>query len=51
MEYKFDKEKFKESFNAKDNETKSADSFRLTHKPDIQFKLYPYKACTSRRYR
>lgn len=22
MEYKFDKEKFKESFNAKDNETK-----------------------------
>lgn len=44
MEYKFDKEKFKESFNAKDNETKSADSFRLTHKPDIQFKLYPYKA-------
>ena len=44
MEYKFDKEKFKESFNAKDNETKSADSFRLTHKPDTQFKLYPYKA-------
>lgn len=35
MEYKFDKEKFKESFNAKDNETKSADSFRLTHKPDM----------------
>lgn len=45
MEYKFDKEKFIESFNAKDDETKSADSFRLTHKPDTQFKLYPYKAC------
>lgn len=37
MEYKFDKEKFKESFNAKDNETKSADSFRLTHKPWFAF--------------
>lgn len=37
MEYKFDIEKFIESFNAKDDETKAADSVRLTHKPDNQF--------------
>ncbi|GEM_PF-506128 len=44
MEYIFDKEKFIESFNAKSSETKSADSMRLTHKPDNRFKLFPYKA-------
>ena len=44
MEYKFDEEKFKESFNAKSSETKSADSIRLTHKGNNQFKLFPYKA-------
>lgn len=44
MEYKFDEEKFIESFNAKSCEKKSADSMRLTHKADNQFKLFPYKA-------
>ena len=44
MEYKFDEEKFIESFNAKSSEIKSADSMRLTHKADNQFKLFPYKA-------
>ena len=34
MEYKFDKEKFKESFNAKDNETKSL-------APSISLQAYP----------
>lgn len=44
MEYKFDEEKFIESFNAKSSEKKSADSIRLTHRADNQFKLFPYKA-------
>lgn len=44
MEYKFDEGKFIESFNAKPCETKSADSIRLTHRADNQFKLFPYKA-------
>lgn len=44
MEYKFVEEKFKKSFNAKSCERKSADSMRLTHKADNQFKLFPYKA-------
>lgn len=44
MEYSFSEEKFIESFNAKSSEKKSADSIRLTHKPDGQFKLFPYKA-------
>ncbi len=44
MEYKFDEGKFIESFNAKSGEMKSADSIRLTHRADNQFKLFPYKA-------
>ena len=44
MVYRFDDEKFIESFNAKTDESKSIDSIRLTHKPDTQFKLFPYKA-------
>lgn len=44
MEYKFDEDKFIENFNAKSTEKKSADSMRLTHKADNQFKLFPYKA-------
>ncbi len=44
MGYIFDEEKFIESFNAKSPDTKSADSMRLTHKADNQFKLFPYKA-------
>lgn len=44
MDYKFDEKKFIESFNAKSIEVKSADSFRLTHKADNQFKLFPFKA-------
>ncbi|MDE6209990.1 MAG: DNA phosphorothioation-dependent restriction protein DptG [Lachnospiraceae bacterium] len=44
MEYRFSEEKFKESFNAKDRTIKSVDSIRITHRPDGQFKLFPYKA-------
>ena len=44
MGYSFSKEKFITSFNAKSTEEKSADSMRLTHKPDGAFKLFPYKA-------
>lgn len=44
MDYKFDEEKFIESFNAKSSETKSVDSMRLTHRADNQFKLFPFKA-------
>lgn len=44
MKYVFDQGKFKESFNAKEDEKKSADSIRLTHRPDNAFKLFPYKA-------
>lgn len=44
MEYRFSEEKFKESFNAKDTTIKSVDSVRITHRPDGQFKLFPYKA-------
>lgn len=44
MEYNFNEEKFIESFNAKSTKTKVADSIRLTHKADNQFKLFPYKA-------
>ena len=44
MRYSFSEEKFIESFNAKSSGTKSVDSMRLTHKPDGQFKLFPYKA-------
>lgn len=44
MEYRFSEEKFIESFNAKDTQSKSADSMRLTHKADNQFKLFPFKA-------
>ena len=44
MGYTFSEEKFIESFNAKSVEEKSADSMRLTHKPDGAFKLFPYKA-------
>ena len=44
MDYRFSEEKFKESFNAKDISNKSADSIRITHRPDGQFKLFPYKA-------
>lgn len=42
MEYVFSEVKFKESFKA--NEEKSVDLFRLTHRPNNQFKLFPYKA-------
>lgn len=48
MEYRFDEEKFIESFNAKTDDSKSIDSIRLTHKPDTQFKLFPYKASGKR---
>lgn len=44
MGYLFSEEKFIASFNAKSTEEKSADSMRLTHKPDGAFKLFPYKA-------
>lgn len=44
MEYTFSEEKFISSFNAKSTEEKSADSMRLTHKPDGAFKLFPFKA-------
>ena len=44
MGYSFSEEKFITSFNAKSTEEKSADSMRLTHKPDSAFKLFPYKA-------
>jgi len=44
MGYSFSEEKFIMSFNAKSTEEKSADSMRLTHKPDGAFKLFPYKA-------
>lgn len=44
MEYRFSENKFKESFNAKDTTIKSVDSIRITHRPDGQFKLFPYKA-------
>lgn len=44
MGYLFSEEKFIASFNAKSPEEKSADSMRLTHKPDGAFKLFPYKA-------
>lgn len=44
MGYAFSEEKFITSFNAKSTEEKSADSMRLTHKPDGAFKLFPFKA-------
>lgn len=44
MGYIFSEEKFIASFNAKSTEEKSADSMRLTHKPDGAFKLFPFKA-------
>lgn len=44
MGYKFSEEKFIESFNAKDTQSKSVDSMRLTHRANTQFKLFPYKA-------
>lgn len=44
MEYTFSVDKFIDSFNAKDTTEKSMDACRLTHKPDNQFKLFPYKA-------
>lgn len=44
MQYIFDEEKFRNNFNAKSSETKSADSMRLTHRADNRFKLFPYKA-------
>ena len=44
MSYYFSEEKFRASFNAKSVDEKSADSMRLTHKPDNLFKLFPYKA-------
>lgn len=44
MEYKFSQDKFISNFNAKDTTNKSADVCRVTHKPDNQFKLFPYKA-------
>lgn len=44
MAYTFSEEKFIASFNAKSTEEKSADSMRLTHKPDSEFKLFPFKA-------
>ena len=44
MEYSFSERKFIESFNAKSIEEKSVDAMRLTHKPDNEFKLFPYKA-------
>ncbi len=44
MEYKFSRDKFITSFNAKDITDKSSDACRLTHKPDNQFKLFSYKA-------
>lgn len=44
MKYAFSEKKFIESFNAKSTEEKSSDSMRLTHRPDNQFKLFPYKA-------
>lgn len=42
MDYRFDYDRFRETFNVKDD--KSADSLRLTHTQDICFKLFPYKA-------
>lgn len=44
MKYIFDDKLFVENFNAKSMEEKSADSFRLTHKPDNCFRLFPFKA-------
>ena len=44
MEYIFSADKFISSFNAKDTTDKSVDACRLKHKPDNQFKLFPYKA-------
>lgn len=44
MDYIFDEQTFIESFNAKNDDSKSMDSIRLTHKPDGKFKLFPYKA-------
>lgn len=44
MDYVFSEEQFIESFNAKSAEEKSADTMRLTHRPDGLFKLFPYKA-------
>lgn len=44
MEYLFDEEKFIASFNAKSPDVKPRDSYRLTHKADNYFKLFPYKA-------
>ncbi len=44
MRYEFSRDKFLTSFNAKDITNKSVDACRLTHKPDNQFKLFPYKA-------
>ena len=42
MDYRFDYDKFRKTFNVKDD--KAADSLRLTHTPDVCFKLFPYKA-------
>lgn len=42
MDYIFNEEKFKKNFNV--NEKKSLDSLRLSHVPDHEFKLFPYKA-------
>lgn len=43
MGYRFSEEKFIKNFNAKDTQLRAADSRRLTHKHDDQFKLFPYK--------
>ena len=44
MGYRFSVEKFKENFNAKDITDKSIDSVRITHRPDGNFQVFPYKA-------
>lgn len=46
MSYKFSEEKFIENFNAKNIETKSVDSIRITHRANNRFRLFPYKAST-----
>ena len=44
MKYIISEEAFKENFNWKSTEEKSADSLRITHTQDQRFHLFPYKA-------
>lgn len=49
MNYRFSQEKFKENFKADDTKSKSADSLRLKHKQNNQFKLFPFKITDSKK--